>query len=729
MNRYKEKYHFLKYNKKENSNIMAKIKFISSRKSSPLKGLTTLILLISVILLCPLASKSQESAQPSVQEKIKHEVKVTLKLIQVYVTDKKGNPTTDLSKEDFEVFDNEERKFVTDFEKHLQSFALQISEEEKEQQMPRQNLLTTEKLTRKFFFLFDFVFNNKKGLRKTREAALDFMDKIVQPEDEVGIITYSLEGGLNIREFLTRDHVRIRKFIESIGLNRYQSSVENLEIRYWSDTNKENLLDVTEQGYVGAGMFSSDDPNQPGYLGSDEMKRAAMTGENKVQAITFLREMTKLSQALGYVPGIKHILFFSAGIPYSLIYGIQVADPSRGGWRQDWGQTQIQHYLDDMQKQVTHSNLVFYAFDTEDPTTRLNLDQRLTGILTLGKIADFSGGKYFGNVNNFPRALDDVQKMTGCYYVLGYYVDEKWDGQFHEIKVRVSRPGLKVYSQRGYFNPKPFKELSALEKQLHLVDLCLSEKPILQTPLELKSGGFSYFIGGKENLILWAGLLKEELSKLAGNKMELLYVIFDAGNNLVKMDRQKLKLSSLPESEQVYFSVPFDLPPGNYKCRVVVRNLESGQSALGSAEVGIREEIKNGLSLGQPLVLIPSSSINYHNFASSMPLSTRNYKLQPPQLSAGTEELYLLLSCGFSEIKNPDLELKGILLRTERDQTVNIPVVLEPLDTRKETDHQTYIVRIKTEPLPAGSFLLYIHAVDKASGLRSTRSLALLVKS
>jgi len=35
------------------------------------------------------------------QEELQHEVTVTLKLIQVFVTDKKGNPVKDLTKEDF----------------------------------------------------------------------------------------------------------------------------------------------------------------------------------------------------------------------------------------------------------------------------------------------------------------------------------------------------------------------------------------------------------------------------------------------------------------------------------------------------------------------------------------------------------------------------------------------------------------------------------------------------
>jgi len=77
-----------------------------------------------------------------------------------------------------------------------------------------------------------------------------------------------------------------------------------------------------------------------------------------------------------------------------------------------------------MQKAISHANLVVYAFDTEDSVTRINQDIRLTGILTLGKIANYSGGKYFGNIQNYSKGLEEVRQITGCYYVLGYYVDE-----------------------------------------------------------------------------------------------------------------------------------------------------------------------------------------------------------------------------------------------------------------------------------------------------------------
>ncbi len=53
------------------------------------------------------------------QEELKHEVVVVLKLVQVYVSDKKGSPVTDLEKSDFTLYDSGKLQTVTDFERHI----------------------------------------------------------------------------------------------------------------------------------------------------------------------------------------------------------------------------------------------------------------------------------------------------------------------------------------------------------------------------------------------------------------------------------------------------------------------------------------------------------------------------------------------------------------------------------------------------------------------------------
>jgi hypothetical protein len=48
-----------------------------------------------------ISAETQEKA-----DALQYEVSVTLKLIQVYVSDKEGNPIHDLTKDDFLLYDN-----------------------------------------------------------------------------------------------------------------------------------------------------------------------------------------------------------------------------------------------------------------------------------------------------------------------------------------------------------------------------------------------------------------------------------------------------------------------------------------------------------------------------------------------------------------------------------------------------------------------------------------------
>lgn len=110
---------------------------------------------------------TQEPSQQ--QAHLRHEVKVTLKLIQVYVTDKKGNPVLDLTKEDFLVYDEGEKQELTEFERHVLTLP---SEREA---VPAEVVATPapssrELMARKFFLFLDFAFNNAKGIDKTKEA-------------------------------------------------------------------------------------------------------------------------------------------------------------------------------------------------------------------------------------------------------------------------------------------------------------------------------------------------------------------------------------------------------------------------------------------------------------------------------------------------------------------------------------------------------------------------------
>ena len=112
--------------------------------------------------------------------------------------------------------------------------------------------------------------------------------------------------------------------------------------------------------------------------------------------------------------------------------------------------------------------------------TNLKQDLSNRGDHALKMLSDLSGGKYFPIVEYQESIANEIQQLTGNYYVLGYYVGGKWDGKYHKIQVKVNRKECSFYVQKGYYNPKPFSEFSELEKELDLLALATGGRSYIQ---------------------------------------------------------------------------------------------------------------------------------------------------------------------------------------------------------------------------------------------------------
>jgi VWFA-related protein len=74
---------------------------------------------------------------------------------------------------------------------------------------------------------------------------------------------------------------------------------------------------------------------------------------------------------------------------------------------------------------------------------------------SLRELSEETGGVAFVNRNNVDEAFDRIVAENSSYYVLGYYPsNDKRDGRFRRIQVRVTRPGLMVRARRGYVAPR-----------------------------------------------------------------------------------------------------------------------------------------------------------------------------------------------------------------------------------------------------------------------------------
>ena len=427
----------------------------------------------------------QEAVRP--QKPLQHEVGVTLKLIQVVVLDKRGNPVTDLGKEDFVLYDNGKAMNLTEFECHTLTIpaekALPAEERVAATPLPQKPAI----LGRKLFFIFDFGYSDAQGVVLARKAALKYLDTSLFPTDEVAILTYSLFGRLKIREFLTTVHTKARQEVEKLGLA--------------------DALGGEDEGQGGSAPSS----------GSDARHRARM----------YITQMTSLAQALRYVPGQKIFILFSKGIPYPLVYA------KEGGFRQDLN-ADLRDAHEAMLAEFATSNIVVYPIETiELDPFKLMTPESSRGAATLRRIAKATGGEYLGVLNNPEGHFRKLQSLTAAYYVLGYPIGETWDGEYHKIKVEVKRPDCEVPAQAGYLNPKLFSEYTKIEKELHLVDIALSEKPVGQVPLRFPMTALLTGLGGEGGLCLLARLpLREMREKWTGGPVEVLSLVYDRNDEI-----------------------------------------------------------------------------------------------------------------------------------------------------------------------------------------------------
>ena len=531
------------------------------------------------------------------QEQEQHEVTVTLKLIQVYVMDKDGKPAIDLQLEDFELFDNGKRKDLTEFEKYTLSLPQIEKEKEPLEQIykpksaPSEEIQPAQSINRKFFLFFDFAFNNREGIKKSREAALHFIDTKLHPTDEVGLLSYSLLNSLSLHEFLTTNHQKVREAVEEIGMENVLGYANNVEEQFWRNTLKLSAPDASEYSQpLDNSKFTGDPQFQKMREQATNMDRGAF----KKQISSFTTKLTELAKALRYIPGHKHILLFSTGVPTSYLYGIPtpfgVSNTYRKGLNvsieDNLGDTARRIKFESMIKEFASSNSQFYTLDTEDLRETIMQDEQMLGGGTMKHISKSTGGKYYGRIHNYEEIMEEIQNVTSSYYVLGYYIGEQWDGKYHKIKVNVKKKGYKVRAQNGYFNPKPFAEYSEVEKQIHLIDLALNQRSFFEEPIRFYVESVIDFEKKKDNLKLLSRISVEDIQKISGENVEIVSLVFNEENTIVGFNREDVDSSELPANEFLHTSV-MTIPPGAYKCRVVIRNLETGRGAIGISSVFI----------------------------------------------------------------------------------------------------------------------------------------------
>jgi VWFA-related protein len=216
----------------------------------------------------------------------------------------------------------------------------------------------------------------------------------------------------------------------------------------------------------------------------------------------------------------------------------------------------------------------------------------------LEELADGTGGKFFHNDNDLKGGLDQLAARPEYLYILGFSPqDLKPDGSFHALKVTVRNvPGAALQVRRGYWAPKQARD-AAEEAREDISEAVFSRDVIGDIPVDLET---EYFKSGEEKAqvtvvarIKTDGLRFRKADERNNDQVTVVSGLFDSNGNFVKgiqrvitLHLRDQSLASL-ESSGIVVKEAFDVAPGRYVVRLVVRDSEGKTMAARNGGVEI----------------------------------------------------------------------------------------------------------------------------------------------
>ncbi len=619
--------------------------------------LSLFCIFFSAFLVSPSISEQEQEKAHSPQ----YEVSVTLKLIQVYVSDKDGNPVLDLTKEDFLLYDNGRLIPVTDFEIHRlvhssekRAVGPEVKPEKKAADYPRMN--------RKFFLFLDAYRNDGPGLKKARNMALHFIETKVQSEDELGLISYTIDRGLILHEPLTTDHEKIREAVDTIKL----------------------FPGITFGSYGGSGATSME------------------------EALDFTDSLSDFAVSLRYTPGYKHIILFSAGFPRALF----TSDDPR---------LRFEH--ERLAKELASSSSPIYTVDTQGLRDFIQ-GREQKGDYSLRRLSALTGGRHFTNVDYRDAISEGIQNSTANYYVLGYYVNKARDGKYHEIKVKVERKGVRVQAQKGYFSPKAYAKLSNLEKRLHLLDLARNPFPQFDLPNDIPSISALWQDSNSPTVLHMTEIVPADLEEILADKAEFFTLVYDDEGVLTAEGKKDINFTENPP-ERICMYTFFPQPPGRYDYITILRNKKTGAAAKAVSTVVIPENEESQTALFGPVLFVPgrgSLCLQMEIEPAEGKSTTKDLNLEAivPRLEGSISPLVFELGKNTAAM----YAVFGLKKEAKEDQVLKFVARLRSKTTDEtytlkhskrndiRTDHEnTLVLELELIPVPTGKYVLEISVV------------------
>jgi VWFA-related protein len=546
------------------------------------------------------------------------ESRVNLVPVRVVVRDSNGNAVANLHREDFQLFEDGKPQIVSNFtveslaslsEGAAGSIASESKPGEAASGKPGTAFLPPGRFVA---LLFDDPHLNLQDLMQARIAATSYVEKYLAPTDRVAVFTVSGQ----MQTDFTDDRAKLRANLatmipRSVTAGDPSTPADCPIMDYYEaveiqDHHDNNVIDVATQDALACIESQSASPpsaaaqavllEEAHSLAESTALRMESMGDEQTEYA--LRRLREVIDRMSVLPGQRSIVLISPGFIY----------PNREAEFSEIVDKAIRQnvFIDTLDARGLYTpDLGDISQATHDPNpvtagyrSRLHLDGQSSQVEVLMDLASETGGISFHDNNDLLAGLRELASPPEAYYLLAFVPQNlKYDGHFHSIKVELAgKNKYTILARKGFYAPKHGETPEQLAARA-IQDALFSQEDQHGLPIALQTQFYKTgATDAKLAVLAHVDLAHLRFDKADGrndNDLTVVAALFDRNGNFVtgtqKVIIMKLRDDTLARLSQTGVTVRtnFDVKPGDYVVRLVVRDSNAAQLAAESGSVEI----------------------------------------------------------------------------------------------------------------------------------------------
>ena len=541
---------------------------------------------------------------------------VTLIEIPVNVVGKDGKPVAGLKLEDFELTDDGKKQPIS---------GMDVIDLAKAEAPAGTEASPVPAAARRLWLLvFDLTYTSPSGLVRARDGARKFVTEAMKPNDLAAAGTLSVDTGWKLLVNFTRDRKQLAYAIDTLGLTPGEHrTTDPLSFAFTPPGPGGDIGSQAGGGKMDALILENIRDLQ-------RLQKQANDDLNRGRVTKLVGSLAGIGRTLDSARGRKHVLYFSEGFETRLLAGhmangdratsltqnqgtaaLDTSTPQGMGdaalsgeiWKIDndarYGSSATRTQMLDALALFNRSDAVLDAIDISGLRADGDASGSTAGSGTdaLFAMAQATDGDLVRNANSLAPELGKIEERSALVYLLIYQPKSlAKPGAFHALKIKVRAPGARVLARSGYYEPRPYQNLSPLEKILAAGDLVTGGSRENTLSANLMAAPFASQADTPQVPVLLeipgAGLLAGETG--AQTTLQIYVYANDAAGTLadymvseMSLDLGKVR-AGLEAGGLKYYGTLY-LPPGQYGLRALVRSVGSGRAGVFSTSVTVPE--------------------------------------------------------------------------------------------------------------------------------------------